>query len=754
MAFPAGARLGPYEIHSLLGAGGMGEVYRARDPRLGRDVAIKVLPASFAADPARLARFEQEARTVAALSHPNILAVFDIGVGAHAYLVTELLEGETLRATIERGPLGLTRTAELALQLTAGLAAAHGRGIVHRDLKPENIFLTNDGLVKILDFGLAKAAAQAGPHDEVTRASDTLAGIIVGTVGYMAPEQVRGEPADPRSDLFALGTILYEMVSGRRAFHGQSPADTMSAVLRDEPPDLTVPAATPPALARIIRRCLDKDPDGRFQAARDVRFALESMADAPPEAAAAKRAREQSIAVLPFATAGADADSQYFGDGLAEELINALARVPGLRIAARTSAFRFRGSDLDVREIGNRLGVASVLEGSVRRAGNRLRITAQLIDVADGYHAWSARYDREMVDVFAIQDDIVEAIVQALTPAPAGAPRPVVKRPTRNVEAYEVYLKGRHYWHQRSPATMQTAIRLFEQAIALDPEHPLAHAGLADCYAIYRGAGWFTADKAQPRAREAIERAMALGPELAEVQFAQALHAFYFERHWRASIDHLQRAIAINPRLAEARSYLGVCLACDGRVAEAIAAGLDACELEPLSPFVHYVHATSLNIMGRFAEAEASARHVLDLQPDAQVARPALAAALNGLDRFDEAIAAAELLLTWSRAVRSMAQAGLTYARAGRAADAKRLLAELDERANRGEYIAPFGALTIQVGLGDEPEIERLLEACVADRTPPLSIAAACGPFLGGYRGNPGISRLIDAIFDVPPARG
>ena len=298
-----GTLLGPYEILSALGAGGMGEVYKARDPRLARDVALKVLPLSFAADPSRLHRFEREARAVAALSHQNVLAIFDIGTRDQPYLVTELLDGETLRAIVDRGPLAVKRCAGIALQLLAGLTAAHSRGIVHRDLKPENVFLTRDGVVKILDFGLAKAAS---PASEMTVAA-TSAGVILGTVGYMAPEQVRGEVADPRADIFAVGTILYEMVSGRRAFHGQSPADTMSAVLREQPPDLVVRTGASPALARVVRRCLEKDPAERFQTARDLRFAIESISDREPAAPPPARATdEKSIAVLPFANMSAD----------------------------------------------------------------------------------------------------------------------------------------------------------------------------------------------------------------------------------------------------------------------------------------------------------------------------------------------------------------------------------------------------------------------------------------------------------------
>src|SRR5260221_5954064 len=453
MSLAPGTRLGPYEILSLLGAGGMGEVYKARDPRLDRDVAIKVLPESMAGDPSRLHRFEQEARSVAALSHPNLVAIFGVGTGDRPYLVTELLDGETLRSVLERGPVSLKRAAEVALQLVAGLTAAHDRGVVHRDLKPENIFVTRAQGVKILDFGLAKATspAEARLHDvDVTRASATLAGLVMGTAGYMSPEQVRGQAADPRSDIFATGAILYEMVTGQRAFQGASPADTMSAVLREQPMDLVLRSGTPPALARLVRRCLEKDPQERFQSARDLRFAIESISDAHPVAPApVKKADEKSIAVLPFANMSADAENQFFSDGLAEELINALARLPGLQVASRTSAFRFRGGDVDIREIGRQLQVATVLEGSVRRAGNRLRVTAQLISVADGYHLWSERYDREMADVFAIQDEIVESIVKAIAPALAGDAKKAVRRPTDNLEAYELYLKGRHSWHLR-----------------------------------------------------------------------------------------------------------------------------------------------------------------------------------------------------------------------------------------------------------------------------------------------------------------
>src|SRR5262245_26085795 len=599
MLLAAGSRLGPYEVVSLLGAGGMGEVYRARDPRLGRDVAIKVLPESLATDQTRLDRFEQEARAVAALSHPNVLAIFDIGRAQPPFIVTELLDGETLRALIDRGPLAPRPTIDLALQLVAGLAAAHARGIVHRDLKPQNVFVTRDGVVKILDFGLAKTmTSDTSNHAADQQATMTSAGIILGTVGYMAPEQVRGENVDPRADLFAVGAILYEMATGDRAFKGDSPADTMSAVLREQPPDLSVRTGTPPALSRIVRRCLEKSVHDRFQSARDLAFALQSISHGHEAAAAPRKSESMSVAVLPFANMSADAENQYFSDGLAEELINALTRLPGLQVASRTSAFRFRGREADIRQIGGELQVATVLEGSVRRAGNRLRVSAQLTNAADGFHIWSERYDREMADVFAIQDEIVEAIVKALAPALVGDAKTAGRRPTENLEAYELYLKGRHYWHQRSPANLQAAIQCFERVITLDPEYALAYAGIADCYAIYRVYGWYPAEKSRPPTLAAVARAMELDPSLAEVHYSQALAIYYFDRHWRGAEAHLRRALAINPQLAMAQGYLAIILASDYRYEEALLESQRALALDPYSAFVHYLAAAALGVSG------------------------------------------------------------------------------------------------------------------------------------------------------------
>jgi serine/threonine protein kinase/Tfp pilus assembly protein PilF len=749
MTLDAGTRLGPYEITGTLGAGGMGEIYRARDPRLGRDVAIKVISRAAGSDAERLQRFEQEARAVAALSHPNVLAIFDVGTGDVPYLVTELLEGDTLRTLLEQGPLGPQRTIDLSLQLVAGLAAAHARGIVHRDLKPDNIFITSDDHVKILDFGLAKHhQVDVNGGQSITR-PQTTSGTVLGTVGYMAPEQVRGLEADHRADIFSTGAVLFEMLTGHRAFRGESPADTMSAVLNDPPSALVFNPDTPPSLARIIRRCLEKDVNQRFQSARDLGFAIESITDirAAPAAAAA-RADESSIAVLPFANVGGDADNQYFSDGLAEELIIALTRLSGLRVASRTSSFRFHGRDMDIRQIGRELGVGAILEGSVRRAGTHLRVTAQLTNTTDGYHVWSERYDRELADVFEIQDDIVESIVNELAPALIPEARVAVKRSTENLEAYELYLKGRHFWNQRSPTVVGTAIRCFEDAIALDSQYALAYTGLADCYSILRVYGWTPAEHSQPRAMDSVTKALALEPELAEAHFSKALYTFHFERHWRAARQHFVDALVLSPRMAMFEAYFGLFLATEYEYVEARRRIERALDLDPHSSVVHFLVSAAACLMSEFTDASRHAGRAVELQPDSLGARWPQTIALLATGRIEEATAVAEQVVARARAPIYVGVLGMVYGLAGRVADAQQLSRELDERQSRGDYIVPAARLSIYLGLKDVAGIRTSLAACVDGGAAPFSVVATSRLLVDGYRGDPEIDRLLDRLQD------
>ncbi len=418
MSFAIGDRLGPYEILAPLGSGGMGEVWKARDTRLDRLVAIK------AVSPAHAARFEQEARAIAALNHPHICQIHDVGPD---YLVLEYIDGQPLQ-----GPMTAADAVRLAIQIAGALEAAHQRGILHRDLKPANVMVSHGGSnspsalpsAKLLDFGLAKSMA---PDPDVTR---TTEGVIVGTVAYMSPEQAEGKALDVRSDVFSFGAVLYEMLGGRRAFGGSTAAQILGALLRDDP----APLQTLPALDRIVRRCLAKDPADRFSTMTEVKTALEQLATRSADV-------QPSIAVLPFADMSPSKDNEYFGDGLADEIINALAQIPGLKVIARTSAFAFKGQNTDVRRIGEALGVANILEGGVRKSGNRLRVTAQLVTATDGSHLWSERYDRELADVFEVQDEIATAISAALKMRLSGEPAPQ-RRHTPETPAVRGVLEG------------------------------------------------------------------------------------------------------------------------------------------------------------------------------------------------------------------------------------------------------------------------------------------------------------------------
>ena len=745
MPLEPGSRLGPYEIVAPLGAGGMGEVYRARDPRLGRDVAIKVIAASGDGDDDRRRRFEQEARAVAALSHPNVLAIFDVGVGGRPYLVTELLDGETIRGLLARGPVPPERAVAIALQIAAGLAAAHDRGIVHRDLKPDNVFLTADGRVKILDFGLARQ--QHADALTMTQAR-TASGMMVGTLGYMSPEQVRGMEADPRSDIFAAGAVLYEMLSGRRAFQGASPADTISAILSGATEALVFPPATPRSLVQVVQRCLAAGVHERFQSARELAAALEAASDVRVAEAAPVSRALTSIAVLPFANMSADAENQYFSDGLAEELIGALARLAGLRVASRTSSFRFRGGDLDVREIGRELGVGAILEGSVRRSGDRLRVTAQLTGAADGYHIWSGRYDRRMADVFDIQDEIVEALVSAIAPSLSADVPAAVRRSTADPDAYERYLKGRHFLNQRSPAVMASAIRFFEESIARDPGFALAHAGLADAYSILRVYGWTPAASSQPRALEAVTRALALDPSLAEAHLSRALYVFHFEPRWRAARPHFEAALTASPGNALAEAYYALFLATEYEYAEARQRIANALAIDPQSPMIRFLTAAAACVVGDFTDALRDATRALELQPESMGARWPQTVSLAALGRFDEAAQVGDRVLARSRAPIYVGVLGMVHARAGRLADARRLADELDERRNRGEFITPAAVLPVWLGLRDRPRILEALDACAAGGAAPFSVLASSRFLLDEHRGDPAFDPLLDRLHD------
>ena len=732
MTLSAGDKLGSYEILASIGAGGMGEVYCATDTKLDRQVAIKILPAAVANDPERLARFRREAKVLASLNHPNIATIF--GVEDRA-LVMELIEGDTLVDRIAKGPIAVDEAVWIAIEIACALEYAHERGVVHRDLKPANVKAANR--VKVLDFGLAKVQEDADHDSSITCA--TQVGTIFGTPAYMSPEQASGQPADARSDVFSFGVILYEMLSGQRAFSEQNPISTMAAVLHKEPRPLReIAPRVPEELNTIVVRCMTKDPSGRFDCMTLLKKALNDLAHP-----GARQTETASIAVLPFANLSADKENEYFSDGLAEEILIALSRVEGLRVAARSSSFSFKGKEAGMGEIASKLHVANILDGTVRRAGSRVRVTVQLVDARNGFQLWSERYDRQMEDIFEVQDEISRAIAEQLKVTLGTKVKPA----TKNLDAYEHYLKGRHFCIQRLASTVRLGMQCFQQAIEIDPQFGLAYAGLADCYGILRVYGWISAEEGKPPALAAVTKASALAPELWEVNFSRGLYTFYFVSNWRESGPHFQRALDINPRSSIAQAYLGIFLAMDRRPEEAIARATLACELDPLSPFIHGLAACAYQVIKRPEMAFQYARQSLKLQPDFLFGLWMQGLALCTLLRYEEAIETLEKVLVISRAPMFMGLLGAAYARAGRAGDAIRLLNELDDRGSRGEFVPAYTILATHAGLGEIGAIRKTLSRTLAESTPAFSPFLTGASSLDEFRSDPEINRMLVQLF-------
>ena len=583
MPLSPGEKLGPYEIVAPIGAGGMGQVYRGRDSRLNRDVAIKVSAAEFGE------RFEREAQAIAALNHPNICTLHDIGPN---YLVMEYIEGTPLQ-----GPLALDRALQYAAQICDALDAAHKKNITHRDLKPANILVTASG-VKLLDFGLAKIATEKVPDGATLGLTE--AGAVMGTAAYMSPEQAKGEEVDARSDIFSFGVVLYEMLSGRRAFMRNSSIETMSAILRDEP----LPLDAPPNVAAIVTRCLRKSARDRYQTIGDVHEAIAQAVQKPAD-------KSPSIAVLPFVNMSADKENEYFSDGLAEEILNLLAKIPGLKVIARTSSFAFRGKEQDITEIAEALRVQNILEGSVRRSGNRIRITAQLIQAADGTHLWSERYDRDMTDVFAIQDEIGQAISEALKLRLA--PRTQVV----NIEAWQLNLKGEYWRLQFTPESLAKAKENFEQALAIDPNYAQAYTGLALYYHVLAVFGMKPATEMVPLLKSAARKALALDSANTEAHLVLAVTAGSFDYDWKSAEEHhrnARRSGSVPPRARY--SFALYYLLPLGRLSEATEQARSALDSDPLSMLLHFGVVWITYYARQYRESIESAHKALEIDPN------------------------------------------------------------------------------------------------------------------------------------------
>jgi TolB-like protein/Tfp pilus assembly protein PilF len=521
----------------------------------------------------------------------------------------QYVEGLSIREAIKAQDMSAARVTDLALQICAGLQAAHEAGVVHRDIKPSNILIDSHGRARIVDFGLAVVAG-AG---HITKSGSTL-----GTIGYMSPEQVKGHEVDQRSDLFSFGVVLYQMITGQEPFKHDTEAATLNAILNDSPPPLTrYRQDVAPGLQSLVDRALEKDPQTRYQTAAGIIADLKRLAR---QSVSGDGEAQPSIAVLPFANMSADPEQEYFCDGMAEEIINALTRLEDLRVIARTSAFAFRGKQADVREIGRQLGVGTLLEGSVRKAGNRLRITAQLVDTVDGSHLWSERYDREMEDIFAIQDEISEAIVGRLKmKLIRGAEKHPERRPTDDLDVYRLYLKGRFHWSKRTYDNVAVAIRCFQEAINKAPSYALAYSGLADCYTVQQHLGYQNAGVAFDQAERAAAKALELDGSLAEAHASAGLVKMFWKWDMRGAIEEFKRAIDLNPSYASAYHWYALTLGAMGRMNEAIEQVLRAQELDPLSPGVRAATGLIYVVAGEYDLADEQFRLVREINPELPV---------------------------------------------------------------------------------------------------------------------------------------
>jgi len=617
-----GLVLGNYRLLEKLGEGGMGVVWKARDLKLERDVAIKFLPEGSVNDPERRSFFEREAKAVAALSHPNIVTIFTVAEAEGTIFFTmELVDGQPLSKLVSPGGVTLDRFLEIALPLADAVAAAHARGIIHRDLKPGNIVVDATGTLKILDFGLARilpSVLQKAVVDDARTA--TLDSGFVGTIAYMSPEQLRSEPLDHRTDIFSLGVVLFEWATGRLPFSGKSTAATVAAVLKDDvPPATELNPRLPRHLDRILRHCLEKEPRYRMASARDLREELELLRQ---KGAGAPGDEIPSIAVLPFADMSREKDQAYFCEGIAEEIINALCRIQGLRVASRTGSFQFKDSTVDLRQVGNKLHVETILEGSVRKSENRLRITVQLLEAARGFHLWSESYDREMRDIFAIQQEIARSVVRALqvtlSPQEKGA---LAEIPTRHVQAYDYYLKGRSFYYRYGRHDIEFALQLFSRATELDPEYALAQAGLADCWSyIYLYSE--RKDSVRLQAEAAGRRAVELAPELAQAQASFAV-AMSLGSHKEEAQAAFEKAIQLDPGLFEAWYFYARHAFAGGDLPKAAALYEEAMRVRPDDYYAPLLVGPVYDRLGRTEDARAARergvalveRHI-DLHPD------------------------------------------------------------------------------------------------------------------------------------------
>ncbi|HSF24283.1 MAG TPA: protein kinase [Blastocatellia bacterium] len=727
-----------YRILKELGAGGMGEVYLAEDTRLGRQVALKFLPASFQYDPDRRSRLLAEARATSSLRSPHIAAIYDIGEhDGTMFLVMEYVEGELLSEKLKRGPLAIREVLNIAAQIADALAEAHALGIVHCDVKTSNLIINERGFAKMLDFGLAKADDPTIEEtDNRTKkvGEQTAMGVVVGTLSYMSPEQALGYAIDHRSDVFSLGVVIYEMLSGRLPFEGGSSTEVVDKIIHSDPSSISrLNYAVPPEFERITRKCLEKEPDRRYQSMRDLLTDLRNLQrdnDSGGQTAAGLRRKTElvgrtrsrkaidSIAVLPMENLSAEPETEYLSDGLTESIINNLSQIRRLRVMARSTVFRYKDRvSLDPQEVGRELGVRAVLVGRVLHRGDTLVVKVELVDANDGSHLWGANFNRRISDIFSIEGEISNEISETLKLRLTSAQKKgLARRYTENAEAYQLYLKGRYHWNKRTEDGIRKSIEYFEQAIALDLKYALAYAGLADAHNLM--ASYSTKPLATPflRAKATALKALSIDDGLAEAHVALAAVKLWREFDLAGGERGFRRAIELNPGYPTAHLWLSLYLAAIERMEEALSEIKLAHELDPLSRVINLNLARVFYFARQYDESIEQCRKTIEMYPDYLVAHRRLGIAYGEKGMFNEAEADFKKALSlFENDTETMSAMGYVYAAAGRIEDARKMLDRINAVAKES-YVSPYSLARIHVGLGEIDEAFEWLEKAYQER--------------------------------------
>ena len=721
-----GKTISHYQIMEKLGEGGMGVVYKAEDTKLKRRVALKFLPLELTKDPEAKQRFEREAQAAAALNHPNIVTVYEIGEHeGQVFIAMEYVEGKTLKELITVGtrhavplptaphPLPITQVIEIASQLASGLAAAHAKGIVHRDIKPQNILIDKNNHVKILDFGLAKLKGLSS----LTKVSSTL-----GTVHYMSPEQTMGQDVDHRTDIWSIGVVLYEMLTGQLPFRGDYEQAVIYSILNEEPePPLPAGSEVTDALERLIMKALSKDPEKRPARMGELSTGLAEALRQAGNPVTPLQAALPSIAVLPFVNMSADAENEYFSDGLAEELITRISRLRDLRVVARTSAFAFKNKGLDIREIGRKLNVQNILEGSVRKSSSRLRITAQLINVADGFHLWSEQYDREIKDIFAIQDEIAHEIVTKLKVNLMSEDKNQAPSRIENVEAYQRFLRGRHLLSKYTLVSLYKAIDCFSQVLDEYPNFPPALVGMASAYFFLGFLDLMPPRESFPKAKEMAKKAIALDPSLANAHSLLGLTLLHYDWDWTGAEKSLRQALAINDQNSFAHSGFGTYLLVIGKMDEAVNEYLLELQVNPLASRTVVNCGMALMRSGKLDEAIAHMQRVIDIEGGNPHKQWLLGQAWflkneheKGIEQIRQAVALS------NRNPMILSGLGWALAMNGQSEEAREILVELKRRSDE-EPIRPYLIAKIFAGLNDADQAFSWLEQSFRQHDPSLA---------------------------------